>query len=210
MYNIFMQNLIKTLKTPQRVQDFLDTIPFNFENSRETYWSPKKALAKNKMHCFEGALFACACLHHHHLVNYLLDLKVKNLQKDSDHTLCVFKVNGFWGAISKTNHGVLRYRDPIYRTTRELAMSYFHEYFINSGEKTLHSFSKPFDIWKKFGTDWVESEADLDEIAQALDSSPHELFVPKTNRKYVRPAGKLEIKMASLQEWSKKGKKGIF
>lgn len=204
-----MQKLIKKLNTPQKVQDFLDTIPFNFEEKGETYWSPKKALKKNKMHCFEGAIFACACLYQHQIPNYLLDLKVKNLKKDSDHTLCIFKINQFWGAISKTNHGVLRFRDPIYKSSRELAMSYFHEYFLNSGEKTLHSFSKPFDVWKNFGTGWTESEVDLDEIAEALDRSPHLAFVPEVNKKYVRKAGQTEIKMADIKEWSKNGKRGI-
>ncbi len=204
-----MQKIIKKLDTPSKIQDFLDTIPFNFEEKKETYWSPLKSLKENKMHCFEGALFACVCLQRHRVPNYLLDLKVKNLKKDSDHTLCIFKINKFWGAVSKTNHGVLRFRDPIYKSPRELAMSYFHEYFINSGEKTLHSFSKPFDVWKKFGTSWTESEADLDEIAEALDHSPHLAFVPDVNKKYVRKAGQTEIKMADIKEWSKTGKRGI-
>jgi hypothetical protein len=204
-----MDKLIKKLKTPEKVQDFLDLIPFNFEMSQETYWSPKKALAENKMHCFEGALFACLCLRRYNIPNYLLDLKVKNLKKDSDHTLCIFKINKFWGAISKTNHGVLRFRDPIYKSPRELVMSYFHEYFLDSGEKTLESYSKPFDIWRKFGEDWVYEDGDLDKIAEALDRSPHLPFVPKVNKARVRKAGKIETKMASLEEWSKNGKKSI-
>ena len=132
-----------------------------------------------------------------------MDLKVKNLKKDSDHTLCLFKINNFWGAISKTNHSVLRFRDPIYKTPSELALSYFHEYFLDSGEKTLKSFSKPFDIWRRFGSSWINQKEDLDEIAEALDKSPHEDFVPASNAKYVRRAGKTEIKGASITEWKK-------
>lgn len=192
---------IKKLNTPVKVQDFLDKVPFNFEEKGETYMSPQKALREGKMHCFEGALFACFCLQEHHIENYLVDLKVKNLKKDSDHTLCVFRINKFWGAISKTNHSVLRWRDPIYKNIRELIFSYFHEYFLDDGEKTLKSYSKPFDIWKRFGVGWVNEEKDLDEMATALDKSPHIDFVPKQNVKFVRPAGKTEIKGAAIVEW---------
>src|SRR3989344_2242502 len=157
---------IKNLNTPKKVQDFLDKMPFNFEENGETYWPPMKMLRENKAHCFEGAVFACLCLEHHHIENYLMDLKTKDLKKDSDHALCIFRINKFWGAISKTNHSVLRWRDPIYKNVSELAMSYFHEYFLDNGQKTLESFSKPFDIWKKFGTKWVAEEKDLDEIAE--------------------------------------------
>ena len=196
-----MKTDIKKLNTPQKIQDFLDKIPFNFEEKRETYWSPMKMLRKNKAHCFEGAVFACFCLKKNGIENYLLDLKVKNLKKDSDHTLCIFRINKFWGAISKTNHSVLRWRDPIYKSVHELAMSYFHEYFLNNGEKTLLSFSKPFDIWKKFGDSWINEEKDLDEMAEALDKSPHTNFIPKINSKFVRNAGKTEIKGASITEY---------
>lgn len=201
-----LSKILKKLNTPQKVQDFLDKVPFNFEERGESYMSPTRSLEVGKMHCFEGAIFACLCLKHHHIENYLLDLKVKDLKKDSDHVLCVFKINKFWGAISKTNHSVLRFRDPIYKTPRELAMSYFHEYFLDSGEKTLLSFSKPFDIWKKFDPAWIDTEKDLDEIAEALDDSPHTDFVPKINQKFVRKAGKTEIKGAGIVEWNKKPK----
>ncbi|KKQ78123.1 MAG: hypothetical protein A3A96_00490 [Candidatus Zambryskibacteria bacterium RIFCSPLOWO2_01_FULL_39_39] len=194
-------SLIKKLNTPKKVQDFLDKIPFNFEEGRETYMSPSKMFQNKKAHCFEGAIFACFCLQRHKIENYLLDLKVKDLKKDSDHTLCIFKINGFWGAISKTNHSVLRFRDPIYKNVRELAMSFFHEYFLDSGEKTLSSFSKPFDIWKKFGTSWITEAEDLDKIAEALDKSPHINFIPKKNIKFIRPAGKIEVRGAAIKEW---------
>jgi hypothetical protein len=165
--------------------------------------SPRRALKAKKMHCFEGALFACVCLQKNKISNYLIDLKVKDLKKDSDHVICAFKQNGFWGAVSKTNHSVLRYRDPIYKTARELAMSYYHEYFLDTGEKTLASFSKPFDVWQKFGDSWINLETDLDFIVEALDHSTHFEFVPKANQKLVRKAGPIEIKGAGIIEWQK-------
>jgi hypothetical protein len=107
-------DLIKKLNTPNKVQGFLDKMPFNFEQKGETYMSPRKVLEMGKMHCFEGALFASLCLTYHRFENFLLDLKVKKSAKtDSDHTLCIFRINNHWGAISKTNHSVLRWRDPI-------------------------------------------------------------------------------------------------
>lgn len=181
-------------------------MPFNFEEREETYWSPSKMLREKRAHCFEGALFACYCLKRHCIENYLLDLKTIDIKKDSDHTLCIFRVSGYWGAISKTNHSVLRYRDPIYKNVRELAFSFFHEYFLDNGEKNLKSYSKPFDVWKKFGEDWTDKEEDLDDIAEALDKSPHINFVPKRNAKMLRRAGKTEIDGAAVTEWNKKKK----
>ena len=199
-----MEDIIKNIKklnTPKKVQDFLDSLPFNFEEQGETYMSPQRVLAAGKMHCFEGAIFASLCLKNIHIENYLIDLKTKDTKKDTDHILCVFKIGKYWGAISKTNHSVLRWRDPIYKNIRELVMSYFHEYFLDSGEKTLESYSKPFDIWKRFGTKWITAEKNLDEIVEALDKSPHLKFVPKKNKKFVRRAGPIEIKGAGITEW---------
>jgi hypothetical protein len=95
---------------------------------------------------------------------------------------------------------VLRWRDPIYKNYRELALSYYHEYFLDSGEKTLKSFSKPFAVWKKF-KDLMEGQKDLDVIALALDKSPHIDFVPKINAKFIRKTGETEVKGAGITEW---------
>lgn len=200
--------VIKKFNSPLKIQDFLDNLPFNFEIKEETYRSPREMLKAKKAHCFEGALFASLCLEYHGVNHFLVDLKVKKSAKeDSDHVVCIFELNGFWGAISKTNHSVLRWRDPIYKNAREIAMSYFHEYFLDSGEKTLLSFSKPFDIWKKFGFSWIAREDDLDEIAEHLDRVAHFPFVPEKNKKLLRKAGKTEIKGALAQEWNKNGKR---
>ena len=204
-------SLIKKLNTPNKVQNFLDKVPFNFEERGETYYSPRKMLKARKAHCFEGAMFAHLCLTYHNIENYILDLKVKDkfMQKDedSDHILCIFKINTYWGAISKTNHSVLRSRDPIYKNVRELAMSFYHEYFLDTGEKTLKSFSKPFNIFKKFGVSWIIKEDNLDEIVKALDKSAHLNFIPQKNKNLIRKVGRTEIKGASVIEWQKNRKK---
>src|SRR3989344_5849540 len=200
--------IVRKLNTPHKIQDFLDNLPFNFEEKEETYWSPRMVLRNKKAHCFEGAVFANLCLTYHDYKNFLMDLKVKKSAKDDqDHTLCIFERNGFWGAISKTNHSVLRWRDPIYKDFKEVAKTYFHEYFLDNGRKTLQSFSKPFNIFAKFGINWITSTEDLDEVAMALDKSPHLDFVPSKNKNLIRKVGKTEIKGALATEWHKIGKR---
>lgn len=199
-----MNALIKTfssLKTPRKIQDYLDKLPINFEKEGETYRSPLQVIKYKNAHCFEGACFALACLHFHRKKAWLLDLKTSNLKKDADHVVTIFKQNGLWGAISKTNHAVLRWRDPIYKSARELASSYFHEYFLDDGKKSLISYSLPYDPFKKFGESWVNEEKDLDKLAEALDKSRHIRFYPPVSKKFIRRASKLEIKAGNLEDW---------
>lgn len=193
-----MLKIFKKYNTVSKIQDFLDKLPFNFEKKGETYRSPLEVLRHGEAHCFEGALFALACLHFAGKKAYLLDLKTNDLKNDADHAVTLFQENGLWGAISKTNHAVLRFRDPIYPSVETLAFSYFHEYFLDNGKKTLHSYSEPFDVIKRFGTAWVTSVEDLDEIALALDKSKHHKFYPPQNKKFIRKASALEIKAAAL------------
>ncbi len=194
--------IFKKLDTPSKIQDFLNTLPANFEEKGETCSSPRVTLARGTAHCLEGAYLAAAILWFHKRKPLLLDLK--SAKSDFDHVVTLFKEGGRWGAISKTNHAVLRYREPVYKSVRELAMSYFHEYFTNSdGVKTLQSFSKPFDL-KKFGKDWIISDKDLWAIGAALDDSPHEDAYPKGVEKYFRKADPIEIEAGSLVEYKKK------
>lgn len=195
------KSLFKKLNTSSKIQDFLDGLNFNFENGGETYRSPIQVLEHGEAHCFEGALLALACFYFNNKKAYLLDIKTKDLKNDADHVVTIFQENGLWGAISKTNHGVLRYRDPIYKTVRELAMTYFHEYFLDDGSKTALSYSDKFDVMKKFGTDWIESKEDLDEIALALDKVKHYNFYHKSQSRLIRKASKLEVRSTSLTEY---------
>ncbi len=135
---------LRKLRTPAQIQDFLNRLPFNFEKHGQTHNSVAVALKKKKAHCFEGALIAATALQMQGWRPLLLDLKT--VQPDFDHVVALFKEGKYWGAISKTNHNVLRYRDPIYLSVRELAMSYFNEYFLANGKKTLRKYSKPFDL----------------------------------------------------------------
>jgi hypothetical protein len=201
MFNLTKSELkiLKKLSTPIKIQDYLDTIHINFEKNGDTHMSPRKVLREKKAHCIEGALLAATALWLHGEEPLIMDLKA--VPKDDDHVVALYKINGLWGAISKSNHATVRFRDPIYRTVRELALSYFHEYFLDkNGEKVLYSYSKPFNL-KKLGQDWITSEDDLWDVALALDDSLHYPFFPKKNKKYIRRADKMERKAGKLREW---------
>jgi len=193
--------ILKPLKNPRKVQDFLDSLPVNFEKKGETYMSPRRALRAKKAHCFEGALLAALAFWLHGERPLLMDFTTT--ADDEDHVVALFKENGYWGAVSKTNHAILRYRDPVYSSPKELAMSYFHEYYMfEDGRKTLVSFSHPFDL-STLNPDWITDEKDLDRIADALDDSPHIKVVPKENAKRIRKASKIELEAGALTEWKK-------
>jgi len=184
------RKIFRRLDTPAKVQDFLESIPINFEISGETCYSPRLVLREKKAHCMEGALFACAVFMMHGREPLLMHLRT--LDHDEDHAVALFREGKYWGALSKTNHPVLRYRDAIYTTPRELAMSYFHEYFDEHGEKTLRFYSRPFSL-RKFGGGWVTSEENLWRIDSAFSDSRHCQVLPKgVSRRNLRLADKIE------------------
>ncbi len=203
MFGLSTQELaiLKKLSTPHKIQDFLDSLPQNHEEWGDTCRSPRAVLRDKKAHCIEGALLAATALWIHGQKPLLLDLKTTD--DDFDHVVALYKKGSHWGAISKTNHAVLRFRDPIYNTVRELALSYFHEYFLgDSGKKTLRSYSRPFSL-KSFGIKWVTSEDDLWDITEALDKSPHFKIIPKGHEKHIRLASHVERKAGNIPEWTK-------
>ncbi|MFH1233420.1 MAG: hypothetical protein V1649_02090 [Patescibacteria group bacterium] len=198
--------LLRKLDTPTKVQGFLNGLPFNFEEKRETLKSPLFTLRAKKAHCFEGALLGAFMLSLHGFTPYLIHLKATN--RDYDHVITPFKIGRYWGALSKTNHAVLRYREPIYKNIQELAMSYFHEYFLNNGKKTLRQYSALLNLnnFKKLarcGGNWAMSEKDLWYIDKKLDKIKHYNVVPKFHIKKLRQADKVEIKAGRIVEFKK-------
>jgi len=162
--------------------------------------SPRMVLRKKTAHCFEGALLAATALMYHGHSPLLLDLQT--ISDDEDHVVALFQNNGYWGAISKTNHTMLRWRDPVYKTTRELAMSYFHEYVMwDDGRKSLLAYSKPFDLRQFAPERWVTTEENLFWLAEKLDNSRHFPIVPKKNARLLRRASKIELKAMHIVEW---------
>jgi hypothetical protein len=193
--------VFKKLATPIKIQDFLDSFPINWEKKGDTYMSPRKALKEKKMHCFEGALFAAVALWLNGEKPLLLDLQAEN---DADHVVALYKRNGYWGAISKTNHSSLRFRDPVYKTMRELALSYFHEYFDNkTRKKTLRRCSlKPFNL-SNLGIGWITAVEDLHFIRDEIDKAPHQTLLPAKNKNLIRKADKMELRVGKIIEWER-------
>lgn len=191
--------MLKKLPTPEKIQDFLEALPANYVKQGDTLYSPRLVLRERKAHCIEGALLAVAALAVNGTASWLLDLRAK--EYDEDHVVTLFRRQGLWGAISKTNHPVLRYRDPIYRTVRELVASYVHEFFmLADGRKTFVDYSRPFSL-KRFGTGWMTSEEDLWDIAIALDDSHHYRFFPAAAGRQLRRAAEIERRSYALVEW---------
>lgn len=193
--------IFKKLNSPAKIQDFLDTLPINFESHGNTCRSPLETLKRKEAHCLEGAMLASAILWSHGERPLLLDLR--SVYRDDDHVVTLFKKSGRWGAISKTNHAVLRYREPIYKTVRELATSYFHEYFMNDGIKTLRTYSAPFSMLG-YGTSWLTDNKSLRYIAEDLDVSKHFELLPKNAHRNLRRADKIEIEAGKITEWKER------
>lgn len=195
--------ILARLTTPAKIQDFLDTFAFNYEKKGDTHMSPRRALAAQKMHCIEGAMLAAAALWVHGEPPLIMNLSSRLGKGDVDHVVALYKRGGRWGAVSKTNHAVLRFRDPVYRTPRELALSYFHEWFMNeTREKTLECYSKPLDM-RRFKTAWLTNGEDLWNVADALAERKHYFLVPKGNWRYVRKADDMELAAGKMIEWPK-------
>ena len=187
------------LDSPQKIQDFLDKVPANFEPDGDTARSPRSMLKARVAHCSEAAVFAAAVLIYHGKPVWLMDLRA--LPSDHDHIVALFKERGLWGAISKTNHAILRWRDPIYRTARELAMTYAHEYCLPGGKKSLLEFSKPFSLTRYPPKRWVIAPDDLDWLLFALDLSPHIPVAPPAAMRKRRRSARVELRAQDVLEW---------
>ena len=156
-------------------------------------------------HCAEGAVFAAATLAYHGWPPLLMDIRA--LPSDQDHIVTLFRERGLWGAISKTNHAILRWRDPIYRSVRELAMSYAHEYCLPGGKKSMLSFSKPFSLKRYAPKDWVVAPEDLDQLLVDLDTSLHRPVAPPPALRNRRRVSRVELLSQDVVEWPEPKKK---
>jgi hypothetical protein len=163
-------SLLRRLKTPERIQRFIDDLAYNKEEDGPTCRSPRRVLRDRLAQCLEGALFGAAALRVQGWEPLLLDLEAV---RDDDHVLAIFRQRGCWGAIAKSNYAGLRFREPVYRSLRELAMSYFEHYYNPDGEKTLRTYSRPVNLRRFDSIDWMTTEQDLWPISDYLFSIPH-------------------------------------
>jgi hypothetical protein len=158
---------LRRLKDPHGIQKFLDDQPYHLQ---DTAWSPRRVLHENTSHCFEGATFAAAALRVNGYPPLVIDLEAEH---DTDHVIAAYKHHGHWGAIAKSNYTGCRYREPVYRTLRELALSYFEVYFNLRRERTLRTFSNPVNLTRFDCLDWMTTDQHLWFIAEYLFTIRH-------------------------------------
>ncbi len=185
------------LHTPEKIQDYLNAMPVNFEPQGDTCLSVTEALRQRRAHCIEAAFIAACAFWINGEPPLVMDLQAKG---DSDHVIALFRRDKCWGAISKSNHVWLRWRDPVYKTLRELAMSYFHEY-VAGRAKTLMTYSVACDLRRFDPETWITNKKQCWDVASALDDIRHyKLITPKQFHR-LRHRDDIEIRAGKLLDY---------
>lgn len=166
----------RRLSSPEKIQRFLDDLPYNKEADGATCRSPRRVLRDQTGQCMEGALFGAAALRMIGHPPLLLDLEAV---RDTDHVLAIFRQRGHWGAVAKSNYSGLRYREPVYRTLRELAMSYFEHYYNLKKEKTLRTYSRPVNLRRFDSIGWMTAGEDVWAVPEYLCTIAHTPLLAK-------------------------------
>lgn len=174
---------LRRFSDPWSVQEYLDSIGYNPDYVCR---SPRWVIRKRSAHCFEGALFAAAALDFLGYEPEIVDMKAYN---DDDHVIAVFRESGCWGAVAKSNFTSLRYREPVYHSLRELIMSYFDFFFNVKGEKSLRSYSSPFNLSVYNNLNWATTDEDLEYIGNKIESLHHYEVMTKEMIRKLKPAG---------------------
>ena len=164
---------LRALNTPAKIQRFLDALTYQYA---DTAWSPQRTLRERKGHCLEGALLAAAALRVNGHPPLLMDLEAVH---DDDHVIALFRERGLWGGIAKSNYAGLRFRAPIYRTLREIALSYFENYYNLRGERTLRNYSVPVNLERLDSQHWITSEEDVWGVPELLIAARHYPLFPE-------------------------------
>ena len=175
------RRLLSALNTPTKIQTYLDGLSYHVGN---TAWSPRMVLRNQKAHCLEGAVLAAAALRVNGIAPLILDFEAVN---DTDHVIAVFRKNGAWGGIGMSNVPGCRYRDPVHRSLRELAISYFNDYFNDRRERTMRTYSRPVNLTRFDHLHWMTSEKSIWFVGEYLAEIPHtRLLSPAMERELTR------------------------
>ena len=197
-FGLSAENLrtLRALKTPARIQQFVDALTYQYAN---TAWSPQRVLRERKGHCLEGALLAAAALRINGHPALLMDLEAVH---DDDHVVAIYRPGGLWGSIAKSNFAGLRFRAPIYRTLRELALSYFEHYYNLRAERTLRSYSRPVNLARLDNQHWMTAEENVWCVAESLIAARHYPLFP---HKVARALPRLDRRSfeAGMHGWTK-------
>ena len=161
-----LQPVLRSLKSPAAVQEYLDSIPYK---AVELDRSPLQVMTDGQAHCLDGGIFAALALWRIGFRPLILDL-VPAPGMDDDHVLALFQMDGTWGALAKSNYPILRYREPVYRSLRELAMTYFEFFFSLQHEKTLRAYTRPLNLSHFQDPSWMWDEQGVNKISKRLYS----------------------------------------
>lgn len=197
-WNAAELKILNSLKSPEDIQAFLDRTPYNPD---DTAISPRRVMREKRAHCFEGALFAYAALEY---IGYKPMLIYIIAVRDDGHVLAVYKKNGKYGSLGKSNFTGLRYRSPVYQSPRELVISYFEDYFNTAAELTMRKFTEPVSIPKNKFRNWQLREDDLDDISEYLDLPKVHTIITEKEAKKLRKVDK-RLYDAGLMGANKKG-----
>ena len=167
--------VLRRLDTPVKVQAFVERLRYNLEPDGDTCRSPRRVLRDWTAHCAEGAIFAAAAFRVHGWPPLLMDLEAV---RDDDHVLAAYRDRGLWGAVGMSKFAGLRHRAPVHRTVRELAISFFNDYYNYDGELTLRRYSRPISLARFDPLGWMTSEDDLWPILEHLVVVPHVVLIP--------------------------------
>jgi hypothetical protein len=157
-------SVLATLKSPVLIQDFLDRIEYSADNF---YRCPRRVLADRKAHCFDGALFAAAALRRLGFPPLIIDMQA---WRDDDHLLALYKIDGHWGAVAKSNFVGLRFREPIHRSLRELVLTYFPGYYNMEYAKSLRGYTGVLRLERFDHLDWMYRDDHLEQLSDELDN----------------------------------------
>jgi hypothetical protein len=191
--------LLRRLDSPDRIQAYLNATPINHELGGETVLSVREVIRQRRAHCIEGAMFAACALWVNGDPPLVMHLDCD--LSDYPHVIALFKRHGYWGAISKTNGSPLRYRDPIYRSLRELALSYFHEYSNRRGHKTLRSYSVSYDLSRLDPSEWVTNPKSCWKTHDRLVTIRHYPLITKKQERLLTKRDKFERRASKLVEY---------
>jgi hypothetical protein len=168
---------LRSLRTPAGIQRYLDKMPYHLA---WTAWSPRRVLQENTGHCLEGAFFAAAALRAIGFPPLVMDMEA---ERDTDHVVAIYKIDGCWGALAKSNYSGCRYREPVHRTLRELALSYFDTYFNLLGKRSLRTYSRPVNLARFDARHWMTSDKSIWFVADYLCDISHTPLITRTQAK---------------------------
>lgn len=183
---------LKGLRDPWGIQCFLNSVPYHLAG---TAFSPRQVIRHRTAHCLEGAIFAAAAMRVNGLPPLLLDLEGWH---DTDHVIAPFRAQGAWGAVALSNFTGLRFRPPVYRGLRELAMSYFNDYFNLRRERSLRTYSQPVNLARFDQLGWETREDNVWFIAEHLCDIPHTRLLTRAQERALTPVDKRALAAAKV------------